>query len=223
MKIKNLFFLLAAMSISTIAMADVDGKYIWKRGKATKVLEVNKIDNNTIKFSMSMGEGVIGGCGGMIDDSIAELRKNIAIFKNDDGCSIKMLFKKNGAEVSEEGDCTYYHGPACEFSEKYNKVNLTKTSKQSLGIKQVQKYCTEMENALRNVKTIMEGYYADNQQYPTQIPWGSYKPAKGVSVELLDDSNESKYTIRASHINCDKVMYITDDRPGIVLEQNVSN
>lgn len=115
------------MCIVSTAFADVNGAYVWKHGKARKELEVKQISPNRIKFSLTMGEGVIGGCGGMIDPSNAELNGNVATFTGEGDFLLRMVFKKNTVEVSEEGNGSMYHGPSCEFSAIYNRNIIQKT------------------------------------------------------------------------------------------------
>ena len=94
--------------------------YIWKQGRATKELDVSTLDSNTVEFSLNMGEGIIGGCGGMVETSKAVLKNNVATFKDDNGCEIKMKFNKSSVDVTESS-CSNYHGGGCDFEGKYTK------------------------------------------------------------------------------------------------------
>jgi hypothetical protein len=70
--------------------------------------------------------------------------------------------------------------------------------------------CSEVSSSIKNAKTEMEAYFADNQKYPQQIPWTNGKPSDGVTVELVYVDN-NKYSIKAYHPNCNTALLTSSD------------
>jgi Tfp pilus assembly protein PilE len=70
---------------------------------------------------------------------------------------------------------------------------------------------------LRNAKTTVEAYYADNSKYPTSLPEPSYvsKESKAVHIVYRLKVDGQQYTITSEHENGNKTYASNSEKPQI--------
>lgn len=125
-----LFFL----SGSSVAATQYNGTYQGQGDGSINDLDIEKIGNDRIRFSIStVGtdyDGIGGVCTGFIENEVAVIEGDIARWSDGEGCTLEMQFGRDLVDVRENA-CQVWHGLQCSFNARYQLQVETGTGAES--------------------------------------------------------------------------------------------
>lgn len=102
-----------------IEIEDVySGTYEYEDETSSGSVVIEMTADNTISFKIEIGN--MEGCTGEISGNATIEESNFATYSDENCTDLSFEFMDNKLTI-KEGDCFYYHGMACTFSEEYVK------------------------------------------------------------------------------------------------------